>query len=46
MVGVRGTTFAPNASLTRSMLAAVLYRMAGAPAVAAENPFTDVADGV
>lgn len=45
MGGMSETTFAPNVSLTRSMLAAVLYRMAGAPAVSATNPFTDVADG-
>lgn len=44
--GTSETTFSPNASMTRSMLAAVLYRMAGEPAVSAVNPFTDVADGV
>ena len=35
-------TYAPDGTMTRAMFAAVLYRMAGAPATADENPFADV----
>lgn len=42
MVGVSDTSFAPDQALSRAMLASVLYRLAGEPAVTAENPFTDV----
>lgn len=42
--GTTSTTFSPNASMTRAMLVAVLYRMEGSPAVSGTNPFTDVAD--
>lgn len=42
MVGVSDTSFAPGQTLSRAMLASVLYRLAGEPAVTAENPFTDV----
>ena len=42
MVGVSDTSFAPGQALSRAMLASVLYRLAGEPAVTAENPFTDV----
>lgn len=44
MSGTSETAFVPNTSMTRAMLAAVLYRMAGEPAVSAANPFTDAAD--
>lgn len=43
MVGVSDTSFAPGQTLSRAMLASILYRLAGEPAVTAENPFTDVA---
>ena len=42
MVGVNETTFAPSQELSRAMLAVILYRRAGQPAVEAANPFTDV----
>ena len=42
MVGVSDTSFAPGQTLSRAMLASILYRLAGEPAVTAENPFTDV----
>ncbi|WP_159456352.1 flavodoxin [Intestinibacillus massiliensis] len=41
MGGTTGTAFSPNGSMTRSMLAAVLYRMAGSPPVAANVSFAD-----
>ena len=45
---VRGTadhTFSPDRSMTRSMLAAVLYRLAGSPAVSAAPGFSDTRAG-
>lgn len=42
MNGVSGGNFQPDGTMTRSMLAAVLYRIAGSPESAAENPFSDV----
>lgn len=45
MVGVSDTLFAPGQALSRAMLASILYRMAGEPAVTAANPFTDVPAG-
>ena len=42
MNGVGETAFAPEATLSRGMLATVLYRMAGAPAVKGESGFSDV----
>lgn len=45
MSGTSATEFAPNTTMTRSMLAAVLYRRAGSPAVSGKNLFSDVADG-
>lgn len=43
--GVSETKFSPSASMTRAMLATVLYRLAGSPAVneASGGAFTDVA---
>ena len=43
MTGTSATTFAPNATLSRAMVATILYRMAGEPEVAFEDLFTDVA---
>ncbi len=40
--GATDTTFSPEATLTRGQLVAVLYRMAGAPAVDVELTFEDV----
>lgn len=45
MNGTTATTFAPDSSLTRAMLAAVLYRMSGSPTAAAPPAFTDAAPG-
>lgn len=42
MNGVSEKEFAPRDTMTRGMLATVLYRMEGTPTVTAENPFTDV----
>lgn len=46
MVGVSEDSFAPEASFTRSQLVVLMYRIAGNPETRAENPFTDVAEGV
>lgn len=43
--GTSETTFAPNDTMTRGMLAAVLYRLAQEPDVPSEELFNDVADG-
>ena len=43
--GTSATTFSPNDAMTRSMLATVLWRLAGEPAPAADASFTDVEDG-
>lgn len=40
--GTSATQFSPNASCTRAQMMAFLWRAAGSPAVAGENPFTDV----
>ena len=44
MDGLTDTTFGPGRNLTRQMLATALYRLAGSPAVEADNPFGDVAN--
>jgi len=43
--GISGDLFSPDADMTRAMLAAVLYRLEGSPAVTAANTFTDVGNG-
>ena len=43
--GLTETVFSPNSSMDRSMLATVLYRMAGQPAAVYAGAFSDVADG-
>ncbi len=43
MSGTSGTTFGPDASMTRAMLVTVLYSMEGKPAVTGSLPFSDVA---
>ncbi|MDR0916846.1 MAG: S-layer homology domain-containing protein, partial [Oscillospiraceae bacterium] len=45
MNGVGNSRFAPNANLTRAMLATVLYRLEGEPTITGANPFSDVAAG-
>lgn len=45
MSGTGGTTFSPDAAMTRAMLATVLYRLAGSPAVTGTDAFADTADG-
>lgn len=45
MNGTAPTAFAPEDSLTRAMLAEVLYRMSGSPAAADAPTFTDAAAG-
>ena len=46
MNGVSKTEFAPKATMTRAMLATILYRMKGEPAVEAPAAFEDVAEGM
>ena len=41
MSGTSETAFSPNGTMTRSMLATVLYRQAGSPAVTGTDSFTD-----
>ena len=43
--GTSETTFSPDRTMTRGMLATVLYRMSGSPQVTIDNPFTDVPAG-
>ena len=45
MSGESTNTFAPNASMTRGMLATVLYRLAGQPETTAQTTFADVTAG-
>lgn len=45
MGGVSSTHFAPNAALTRGMLATILYAMEDRPDVTENAPFTDVPAG-
>ena len=45
MNGTTATTFAPDGSLTRAMLAAVLYRMSDSPAITNPPAFTDTVGG-
>ena len=45
MNGVENNRFAPNTATNRAMLATILYRLAGEPAVSGDLPFTDVESG-
>lgn len=45
MSGTSANQFSPDRPMTRGMLAAVLYRLAGSPAVSGEAPFPDVDGG-
>lgn len=44
MVGMDKDTFAPEENLTRAMAIATIYRVAGAPEVQGDCPFTDVSE--
>ncbi len=44
MLGTSDTTFSPNGTATRGMMATVLWRMEGSPEPSGKNPFTDVPD--
>ena len=46
MAGISDTTFAPNATTTRGMIATILYRLEHEPAVSGSSPFTDVEAGL
>ena len=43
--GTGDSAFSPNVPMTRAMLVTVLHRLAGTPAVAAANSFSDVREG-
>lgn len=45
MTGFSETTFAPKETMSRAMVATVLYRMAGSPETAYEEIFADVPSG-
>ena len=45
MAGTNATTFAPDATTSRSMIATILWRMAGSPVVNYAMDYTDVAQG-
>lgn len=45
MSGVTETTFAPGSTMTRAMLASVLYQIEGSPAVTGDDAFTDTQSG-
>ena len=45
MAGTSDTAFAPEGTLTRAMLAAILYRVSGTPAVSAPPAFSDAEAG-
>ena len=44
MGGTSETSFTPDGTMTRAMLAAVLYRASGSPAVSGSDDFTDTAE--
>ncbi|MDO4168093.1 MAG: S-layer homology domain-containing protein, partial [Eubacteriales bacterium] len=45
MKGMEDSTFAPGISMTRAMVAQIMYAQAGSPAVSGNMPFTDVPSG-
>ncbi len=45
MKGIAEGLFAPDMITNRATMVTILYRMAGAPAVTGEHPFTDVPEG-
>lgn len=46
MNGTTPTTFSPTVSTNRAMIVTILYRLEGRPTAPAENPFSDVEDGL
>ena len=46
MVGTKSDTFSPNLSLTRGMMATIIWRMEGSPAPTAAASFRDVPSGM
>ena len=46
MIGTSDTTFSPEISTSRAMIAVTLWRMEGKPEPKGANPFTDVENGV
>ena len=45
MRGISGTTFGPNVTMSRAMIATILWRMAGSPVVNYAMDFADVTQG-
>ena len=45
MSGTGATTFSPDTATSRAMLATILYRVSGSPAVSGRDSFTDTDDG-
>ena len=45
MAGTSETTFSPNTPTTRAMMATILYRLAGTPAVSGADSYTDTQPG-
>lgn len=45
MAGTSGTTFSPDTPTTRAMMATILYRLAGTPAVSGTDSYTDTQPG-
>lgn len=45
MIGTGDTTFSPEISTSRAMIAVTLWRMEGEPAAKGANPYTDVENG-
>ena len=45
MTGTGRNTFSPDRPMTRAMVVATLYRLAGSPEVTEKAAFTDVASG-
>ena len=45
MGGTSGTSFSPDTTMSRSMLATVLYRAEGSPATTSNETFSDVGSG-
>ncbi|MBR5428941.1 MAG: carbohydrate-binding domain-containing protein [Firmicutes bacterium] len=43
MLGTSDTAFSPQATTNRAMIATILYRLAGSPAVSSDSSFSDVA---
>lgn len=45
MAGTSGTTFSPDTPTTRAMMATILYRLAGTPAVSGTDSYADTQPG-